>query len=129
MFSKEDFLLRQLNETAKVIAKLVALIQGKNLEDAQEIIKKNIDLNIQKALLENDITFLSKANKQALEFQIEIVYQEAVIMNINNFSDLKLKVNECMIMIKNYNQLNNSTFNMDMKNKINMLKIIINSEQ
>ncbi len=126
MFRREDYLIRQLSDTVEAIARLVALIQSNRLEDAQEMITQNINLNARDLLLQNDIRLLSKINKQVLEFQIELAFQQIIILQMNSDINLKLKAQECLMMIKNYNQLSNSTFDFALYNKVNVLQSLIN---
>ncbi len=129
MFSREDYLLNKISNVAKIIAKLVALIESKRLEDAQKMVIENIDLGIQNALLQNDIILLSKTKKQLLEFQIELVFRQIIILNTTNDEKLKLNAHECLKMIKNYGQLNSLTFNIALLYKINILQSIINNDE
>ena len=126
MYKKEDYLLQQITLFTKALAKLIAIIQARQFDDAQEMIMQNLNTEIQNGLLQNDELILNSTNKQVLEFQIELAYQQIIILNLIDDKNLKIKVNECLIMIKNYNNLNSSVFNFELNNKIKKLESIIN---
>ena len=122
MYKKEDYLLQQITLFTQALAKLIALIKAKQFDDAQEMIMQNINTEIQNGLLQNDEHLLTNTNKQVLEFQIELAYQRIIILDLIDDENLKIKVSECLIMIKNYNNLNSSVFNFELNNKIKNLE-------
>ena len=122
MYKKEDYLLQQITLFAKALAKLIALIKAKQFDDAQEMIMQNINTEIQNGLLQNDEQLLTNTNKQVLEFQIELAYQQITILHLMDDESLKTKADECLIMIRNYNNLNSSVFNFELNNKIKKLE-------
>ena len=125
MYKKEDYLLQQITLFAKALAKLIALIKAKQFDDAQEMIMQKINTEIQNGLLQNDEQLLANTNKQVLEIQIELAYQQIIILDLLDDENFKIKVSECLIMIKNYNNLNSSVFNFELNNKIKKLEGII----
>ena len=125
MYKKEDYLLQQITLFTKTLAKLIALIKANQFDDAQEMIMQKINTEIQNGLLQNDEQLLANTNKQVLEIQIELAYQQIIILDLLDDENFKIKVSECLIMIKNYNNLNSSVFNFELNNKIKKLEGII----
>jgi len=130
---KEDYLLKQINQFGEALSRLISKILGLkasiNTEETfihiNEIINKELGLNIEILNIENSENFIGKL--QNIEgFNIDNIEKTADLLfvlsqKIDNI-EIKLKYLNLSLDIYNYINLNSDTFSFERSLKIDNIK-------